>query len=254
VLAEAAVQQQWQHNLLGGLQQQWLEWQENISVEAMVLEGFPRTVQQRYISDDGVVLLKVIPHQGLADVAAQKRFIAEVSAVAPHATGRPVVEQGVGQIVVQAFQQAVLYSLLAIALVVWLSCRRSLDVLLVFVPLLLATLSTLAVSVLIDLPLNMANIVVVPLIFGLGVDNGIHIVRRFHATDTVNQLFNSSTPRAVILSALTTMGTFGALALSEHQGMYSIGLLLTVAIGFLLLYTLLFLPALLEWAYRGNSD
>jgi predicted RND superfamily exporter protein len=46
------------------------------------------------------------------------------------------------------------------------------------------------------------------------------------------------------------MGTFGALALSEHQGMFSIGLLLTVAIGFLLLFTLLFLPALLQWAYR----
>ena len=99
----------------------------------------------------------------------------------------------------------------------------------------------------------MANIVVVPLIFGLGVDNGIHIVRRFHETDRLRHLFDSSTPRAVMLSSLTTMGTFGALALSEHQGMFSIGLLLTVAIGFLLLFTLFFLPALLEWAYRTKA-
>lgn len=251
-LDQASVQAQWEHNLLGGLQQQWIEWQENISVEAMAMEGFPESVQERYISDQGIVLLKVIPREDIAEVAAQKRFIEDVTAVVPNATGRPVVEQGVGKIVVQAFQQAVLYALVAIALVVWLSCRRSLDVVLVFVPLLLATLSTLAVSVLIAQPLNMANIVVIPLIFGLGVDNGIHIVRRFHETDTISQLIYSSTPRAVILSSLTTMGTFGALALSEHQGMFSIGLLLTVAIGFLLLFTLLFLPALLEWAYRGK--
>lgn len=252
-LDQAASQSQWEHNLLGGLQDQWIAWQENISVESMAVEGFPLDVQRRYISAGGVVLLKVIPREDIADVAAQSRFIEEVKRIVPNATGRPVVEQGVGKIVVAAFQQAVVYALLSIGLVIWLSCRRPLDVVLVFVPLLLATLCTLAVSVLIKQPLNMANIVVVPLIFGLGVDNGIHIVRRFHETDRLRQLINSSTPRAVILSSLTTMGTFGALALSEHQGMFSIGLLLTVAIGFLLLFTLLFLPALLEWAYRGRG-
>jgi len=249
----AATQQRWQHNLLGGLQQQWIDWQQNISVAAMAIEGFPEDVQRRYISSGGVVLLKVIPREDLSDVKAQTRFIEAVKAIDPHVTGRPVVEQGVGKIVVNAFLQAVLYALVSIALVIGLSCRRGLDVVLVFVPLLLATLCTLAVSVLIKQPLNMANIVVVPLIFGLGVDNGIHIVRRFHETDRLRHLIDSSTPRAVILSSLTTMGTFGALALSEHQGMFSIGLLLTIAIGFLLLFTLLFLPALLEWAYRGGA-
>ena len=243
----------WENNLLGGLQDQWISWQENISVEAMGVEGFPESVQQRYVSAKGVVLLKIIPREDISNARAQTRFIEAVKTIAPHATGRPVVEQGVGKIVVKAFQQAVVYALLAIGLVIWLSCRRAKDVVLVFVPLLLATLSTLAVAVVIKQPLNMANIVVVPLIFGLGVDNGIHIVRRFHETDRLRHLFDSSTPRAVMLSSLTTMGTFGALALSEHQGMFSIGLLLTVAIGFLLLFTLFFLPALLEWAYRTKA-
>ncbi len=252
-LDQPETQLRWEYNLLGGLQQQWIDWQENISVEVMHAGGFPDDIQQRYISEQGVVLLTVVPRENLSDVRAQKRFIKAVKAIAPHATGRPVAEEGVGVIVVKAFQQAVIYAVVCIALVVWLSCRRGLDVVLVFVPLLLATLCTLAVSVLINQPLNMANIIVVPLIFGLGVDNGIHIVHRFHETDRLRQLISSSTPRAVILSALTTMGTFGALALSEHQGMFSIGLLLTVAIAFLLLFTLLVLPALLQWAYRGKN-
>jgi len=105
---------------------------------------------------------------------------------------------------------------------------------------------TFATSVMIDLPLNMANVVVVPLIFGLGVDNGIHIVQRFHESPDIRDLFKSSTPRAVFLSTLTTLGTFGALSFSGHQGIYSIGVLLTFALSSLMVLTLVSLPALLS--------
>ena len=62
----------------------------------------------------------------------------------------------------------------------------------------------------------------------------------------------TSTPRAVVFSALTTTGSFGALALSNHPGTASMGALLTVAIGFTLVCTLLVLPALLE--LRGPQN
>ena len=98
-----------------------------------------------------------------------------------------------------------------------------------------------------DIRLNMANILVLPLIFGLGVDNGIHVVERYLRSNNVEQLMGSSTPRAVLLSTLTTIGTFAALSLSPHQGTASIGYLLTIAMGFLLIFTLLLLPVLLSW-------
>ena len=75
------------------------------------------------------------------------------------------------------------------------------------------------------MPLNMANILVIPLIFGLGVDNGIHVVERFRRSGAVSELMHSSTPLAVVLSTLTTIGTFAALTLSPHQGTASIGYL-----------------------------
>jgi predicted RND superfamily exporter protein len=93
--------------------------------------------------------------------------------------------------------------------------------------------------------LNMANIIVIPLIFGLGVDNGIHIVERFRRSGSARAFYQSSTPKAAILSSLTTMATFSSLLLADHRGMYSIGFLLTIAIGFLLFYSLTVLPALL---------
>ena len=58
---------------------------------------------------------------------------------------------------------------------------------------------------------------------------------------------HSSTPRAVILSTLTTIGTFAALSLSPHEGTASIGSLLTVAVAFLLVFTVFLLPVLLSF-------
>jgi len=106
-------------------------------------------------------------------------------------------------------------------------------------------LFTFAVIQLSGLTLNMANILVVPLIFGLGVDTGIHVVHRYHSAGDISDLLQSSTPRAVTLSALTTIGTFISISFSPHQGAASIGLILSVAIALLMVVTFVVLPALL---------
>jgi predicted RND superfamily exporter protein len=87
---------------------------------------------------------------------------------------------------------------------------------------------------------------VLPLIFGLGVDNGIHVVDRFHRGGDVDHCMHSSTPRAVMLSTLTTIGAFAALSLSPHQGTASVGILLAIAVALLLVFTVFLLPVLLS--------
>jgi hypothetical protein len=104
-----------------------------------------------------------------------------------------------------------------------------------------------------NMPLNMANVLVLPLIFGLGVDNGIHVVDRFHRAGDVSHLMHSSTPRAVMLSTLTTIGTFAALILSPHQGTASIGVLLSTAVALLLLFTVFVLPVLLSYLVEPHG-
>ncbi|NJN52537.1 MAG: MMPL family transporter [Gammaproteobacteria bacterium] len=142
--------------------------------------------------------------------------------------------------------QALMLAVIGIALILAVALRSVRDALLVLAPLTLAAVFTVAVAVLIDMPFNMANVLVLPLIFGLGVDNGIHVVDRFRRERDVSHLMHSSTPRAVLLSTLTTVGAFAALMLSPHQGTASIGALLTIAIVWLLLFTVLVLPMLLS--------
>lgn len=208
------------------------------------IKDIPTQLAQRYYNQD-YALVVAYPSGDMRDVKQLDEFINAVQTVAPNATGRPVAEQQVGKIITQAFMQATCYSLALIALVLLFALKHKRDVVLSFIPLLLTTLSTMAVAHWSGFSLNMANIIVIPLIFGLGVDNGIHIVERFREVGSVKAFYQSSTPKAAILSSLTTIVTFGSLLLADHRGMFSIGFLLTIAIGFLLVYSLTVLPALL---------
>ncbi|MBL6945415.1 MAG: MMPL family transporter, partial [Rhodospirillales bacterium] len=139
---------------------------------------------------------------------------------------------------------AALIALGGIIILLALVLRNVRDTLLVFAPLLLATLLTVACSVLFNLPFNFANVIVLPLLFGLGVANGIHVVLRAR-DEAGGGVFETSTPRAVVFSALTTVGSFGSIAVSSHPGTASMGVLLTIAISLTLVCTLVLLPALM---------
>ena len=120
-------------------------------------------------------------------------------------------------------------------------------------PLALASVRTLGLSSLLGEDLNFANVIVLPLLFGLGVASSIHVVQRWRHSGSVSVLMGSSTPAAVLFSVLTTLASFGGLALSPHLGMASMGRLLTIAILATLFATLVFLPALLQWVeVRGR--
>ena len=111
------------------------------------------------------------------------------------------------------------------------------------VPLLLAGLVTLEITVLIDMPLNFANIIALPLMLGLGVAFKIYFVMAWRAGTT--NLLQSSLTRAVFFSAMTTATAFGSLWLSHHPGTSSMGKLLAISLLTTLCAAVLFQPALM---------
>ena len=183
-----------------------------------------------------------------------KYFVDQVLSVAPTATGRPVVEAGIGAIVVNSFRLALVISAIAVLLVLAVALRDPMETLLVLAPIVMAALLTIATAVLLDLRFNMVNVIVIPLVFGLGVDNGIHIVMRYREGQAITDVLRSSTPRAILLSGLTTLGAFGALSVSDHAGLSSLGVLLSLSIIYLLLCTLFVLPALLAWRSQRQLE
>ena len=242
--------------LLSGLPGRLAILRQSLNASPVSLDDLPRDLWVRQVAQDGRAKIEVTPKADMRDRAALDRFVAAVRSVAPNATGSPVVILEAGNTVVKAFRDAGLLAAVAIALLVAVLLRRLRAVLLVFAPLILAALLTVAMSVVFKLPFNFANIIVLPLLFGLGVASGIHLVMREGAEQAgqgggPNAVLATSTPKAVVFSALTTIGSFGSIALSSHPGTASMGILLTIAISLTLISTLTVLPALL--ALNGGS-
>jgi predicted RND superfamily exporter protein len=128
-------------------------------------------------------------------------------------------------------------------MILFLALRRLLDVALVLASLLLSALLTVSFLVLLPLPLNYANIIVLPLLLGVGVSFNIYFVMNWRAG--LGTVLASATARAVLFSALTTGTAFGSLALSRHPGTASMGFLLVMSLCFTLVASFLFLPPLL---------
>ena len=150
-----------------------------------------------------------------------------------------------GRAVVRALRQALLSAFVAVTLFLLLLWRRVDDTALVMIPLSLAAALTTAASVLLDIPFNFADVIVLPLLLGIGVDSGVHLVHRARLGRGEENLLATSTARAVAVSALTTIASFGTLGFATHMGMATLGRLLTLGVGFTVLCNLIVLPALI---------
>jgi hypothetical protein len=216
-----------------------------LSPQEFSLRSLPLEIQRDWKAPDGRWRLEVEPAGDMSDNHNLERFVAAVQSVAPNVTGAPVVHVGSGRAVVRAFEHALISALLLISLVLFLVLRRVLEVGLVLAPLLLAMLITLAVMVVLDLPFNFANVIALPLLLGLGANNGIQMVYRWRvAPPASGDLLRTSTARGVVFSVLTTMCSFGSLAFSAHKGTASMGLLLALGLTLMLVCTLILTPAL----------
>jgi predicted RND superfamily exporter protein len=205
----------------------------------------PDNLRAHWLNPDGRARVLVRPPGPLTDNARLEAFARAVLSVAPEATGTPIMVLQAGDAVVGAFRQASLLVFGVIMLLLAWVLRRPRDILLVLAPLGLAVLLTAATAVLLGLSLNFANVIVLPLLLGLGVSGAIHVVMRWRVEAFSDRVAVTSTPRAVLFSALTTVASFGSLAVSPHRGLASMGLLLTIAILWSLVSTLVVLPNVL---------
>ena len=225
--------------------------QLDLSLKAQPVErgDLPGALVERFKLADGRALIEISPSQSISDSEFADRFIGAVWAVAPNATGLPVVHQEGGRTVVKAFMMAFAYALIIIAILLWVFMSRFTESILVLVPILMAAAVTAGIMVAIGQPFNFANVIALPLLLGVGVDNGIHIVHRLRTEppEDRGQIMATSTSRAVWFSGLTTVASFGNLAFSPHPGMASMGLLLTIGMLTTMAATLVFLPALIRW-------
>jgi uncharacterized protein len=229
--------------LLPGLEHRLAVLAVLLQAKPVTLDSLPPELRQSWIAADGRARVEVFPRGDARDHTNLERFVAAVRSVAPDATGTPVTIQEAGRLISSAFLQAGIIAIAAITILLAAVLRRLREVALVIAPLLLAAILALAVTVILGVPLNYANIIALPLLLGIGVAFDIYFVMNWRAGQTHH--LQSSTARAVVFSALTTMSAFGSLALSNDPGTSDMGQLLTISLACTLFCTLIVLPALL---------
>jgi hypothetical protein len=215
----------------------------SLQPQAISLASLPQELRRDWLAPDGQARLSIIPQGDSNDDQVLSHFIDTVTRVVPDVSGTPIgIRQG-GRAVVGAFAEAGVLSFIAITVLLLAVLRRVRDVAITMAPIVLTGFLTLGSCVAIGQPLNFANIIALPLLFGIGVAFHIYFVMSWRSGGS--HLLTSSLARAVFFSALTTATGFGSLWLSSHPGTASMGKLLMISLIWTLVSALIFQPALM---------
>jgi len=243
-----------QNALFLDFQDKWSLLSNNLSPSGPItFSDVPAQLRSRFVSRDGQkFLLQIYPKKNVWEREPLEEFIRQLRSIDPDVTGSPIIGfESIGAMK-DGYVEAAWYALLAVLVVTFLALRRVGDALLAILPLGLGMVWTAGLMWLWDVQFNLANMVAAPLIIGIGVENGIHLVHRFREGEdsTVANLIAGSTGQAVVLFSLTTMVGFGSLMVAKYYGIFSMGLLLTLAVGSVLVASIVVLPLLL---YRSDK-
>lgn len=209
----------------------------------------PEALRNRFIGVQGNLLLQVYPRSNVWERAPQEAFVRDLHAVAPQGTGAPVQMYYYTELLKRSYVEAAGWALLATVLLVGFHFRTLTSILLALLPVVLGSLWVMGFMGWTGLSFNPANVMMLPLVIGIGITNGIHILNRF-AEERNPSLLARSTGKAVFLSGLTTIVGFGSLVLADHQGIRSLGELMAAGTTTCMIAGLTVLPAILTLSGR----
>ncbi len=226
-------------------------------VDSVTLENLPTFFKDRFIDAAGHWRIDIVPENSIRNRHNLIKFVNDVEAYDSQVAGAPLQIVKAGDVVSSAMVIAVFIAGVSILVLSFFVLKRVFTVVAIFLPLLLGGIMTAGVSAYFGIAFNYANIIVLPLLIGLGVDSGIHVALRRRQMKDSYALFQSSTPRAVFFSGLTTIAAFATLSLSDHKGTASMGIMLAIAISLTLACSLLLTPVLIDlfdkWTYKNRK-
>lgn len=136
------------------------------------------------------------------------------------------------------------FSFFCVVVITSLSFRRISAIVLVTTSVLAGLIMMLGVMVMINMPLHFFNVVILPSIMGIGIDNAIHIQHGYLQDGDITQVLRKKSP-AIFLSTLTTTIGFGVMITAHHGGVFDLGLLAIIGMGCTFFCSSIILPAVL---------
>ena len=225
---------------------------ESLGAAPVTERDVPPQLLQRFVGRNGKLLLQVSAKKEIFEREPLQEFVSQVKSIVPHATGEPIMVFESLTVLRDAYLKAFIYAFIGIALILLINFKSIRYALLGAVPLGAGLLLMIGGMRVMGVSFNSANIIVLPLILGVGIDSAIYIINRYRQTgETPAQVATRSAGIGVFLNALTILFSFGALMVAHHQGVFSIGAVMSLGMAASVAAFLIFLPALLSrWGKR----
>ncbi len=234
-------------NLFADYRDQVADLKVNVDISPVSVAEIPKNLRKRYVSQNGVYLITVYPSVDVWNIDQREKFVKQLRQVDPNITGNAIHMFESTRLMRDGYIQGGVYAMVAIFIYLLISFGNIRTTLIVLLPVVVGSVWTVGIMGLLGVAFNLANLVILPLIIGIGVVNGVHIVHRYREEKDKNiNILTKSTGRGVVLSSLTTMIGFGSLMVADYQGVYSLGLILTLGVGCCLLASITVLPCVLK--------
>jgi hypothetical protein len=223
------------------------------STENFVLDDLPASVLDRYANRDRTqFLITVFPEENMwTDLNFLQRFTSDLDRVSNKATGMPPVMQELFRVIGNDGKNAALLTVLVVVLLLWLDFRSFKYAMIAMIPLVAGVIWMVGLMHLVGMQLTVVNVMALPMILGIGIDDGVHIVHRWRieGSKKVKQIF-ASTGKAIFLTSITTMLAFGSLVFSIWRGFGSLGGAMFIGVGACFLSTVIILSGIMGFLER----
>ena len=217
------------------------------STEPIHLEELPESILDQYSNTArDIFLITLYPAGSIYDGDFLNKFVEDVERVSEKATGSGPLVVALLKIFGRDGRNAVLLTLAVVFILLWIDFRKPTYALIAMIPLALGVFWMVGMMNLTGILLSMMTVMGVPLIIGIGIDDGVHIMHRWRheGNGRIRTVF-SSTGKAILLTSLTTMFAFGSLAFSAFPAFGLFGGALFLGVGACFLTTVLVLPGIL---------
>lgn len=243
--AHAAKLGEFQQAFFNDIRDTFASFKTQNTTSTLTVNDLPIALRDQFVSPDGQFLIQVFPKTDVWQRTNQEEFVTQMRTIDPNVTGTPVQLLEYETLLRKSYVQAAWYALIAIAIMVFVHFRSLSAVILALLPVAIGGLWLCGLMGGFGIPFNLANIMTLPLVIGIGVTNGIQILNRF-AEERTPGILSRSTGKAVLVSGLTAIAGFGSLVIAQHRGIRSLGQIMAMGIALCMIAALTFLPAFLN--------
>jgi hopanoid biosynthesis associated RND transporter like protein HpnN len=224
--------------------------------ELITLQTLPEHIRNQYVNKNGdKYLVTIYPKEQVWNYEALTRFNKQLETVSPKITGTPPIFLHLIRLIGRDGLLATILTVVIVTVLLWLDFRSLRFALLGVIPLITGGIWMLGIMKTFGIMLTMLNVMAIPMIVGIGIDDGVHVLHRymfegFRKTPVVLR----STGKAVLLTSLTTMVGFGSLMTASYRGWVGFGALLVTGVGACFITTVLFIPSIIGIMTKGKIN